>query len=91
MLGPEPPHCLGDLMSQYRQHSMYDALFAHVSQRPLLSLPLLSDVGQNLDNVWPLDLFMFADITGAKRSVLNVFGHGQSTTRLSFRWQTRIP
>ena len=51
---PGPSGCLEDLMSQHMQRSRYDALFANVSQSPLLFLPLLSDVGKNFDNVWHL-------------------------------------
>ena len=41
-------------MNQYRQRSRYGAQFVNVSQNPLLSLPLLSDVGQNSGNAWHL-------------------------------------
>ena len=54
MLSPRPSDYLEDLMKQSRPRSKFDALFANVWQNPLLSLPLFSDVAQNLDNVWHL-------------------------------------
>ena len=59
-------------MNQYRRRSRYEGLFANVSLSRLLFLPLLPGVGQNLDTVVALDLFMFADITGQDGLFLNM-------------------
>ena len=49
-----PSDCPEDLMTQSRPRSRFDALFVNVWQSPLLFLPLHSDDGQSLENVWRL-------------------------------------
>ena len=67
----------------------FDALFANVSQNPLLFLPLLSDVGQKWDNVWHLTSSCVQTSQGSTVCFWTCWTW-PVTIRLFFRLQPRV-